>query len=204
MPLNCTCLLLLGEFILIGYQGLSTPEEEVRVPFARTSRSLSHQGEPRSQATGPDARQAGSWHRTAQGQPFPSLCLPDTAGVRTDIATLRGRYVLVTLWQPGRLTNEAQVLNFQKLARQFGPRGLVQVHIACASPRRLWQQSVRASGLPGTHLRDMGRGKQKRATELVDSQLPLTLLISPDGYVLARNLHGRALGEKIAEYIPLD
>jgi hypothetical protein len=135
------------------------------------------------------------------GPAAPDFYLPDSSGKRVSLRQLRGGYVLLAFRSPAQQPDSADAANLRRLHQQFASRGLSVVH--------LWLGLARpgAAALPGQHLRATGAAEARLARRYgltARYPLPHCVLVGPQGQVLARGLQGRALGQKIAEYIPLD
>ena len=128
---------------------------------------------------------------TAAGQPF-------------TLSSLRGRYVLLDFWASGCVPCQVETASLRKLHGQFHSRGLDIVRVSLDEDPARWHEAVAADTMAWLHVSD-GRGRRSAAARAYRVRtLPYSVLLSPEGQVLATNLYGRAMGQKISGYIPLD
>ncbi|WP_171025683.1 peroxiredoxin family protein [Hymenobacter jeollabukensis] len=157
-------------------------------PEARVSREL--------------LRRLRAVQQTVPGKQAPNFSLPDTNGRDLRLADFRGRYVLLSFWDPADPYNASQWAGLRGLHQHFASRGLRFVHVSVGE----FGSSAYRAALPGHHAAMLAgqRSPVAGAYGLGTFPLPHTVLIGPDGRILARGLQGWVLGQKIAEYIPLD
>ncbi|KUG07228.1 TlpA disulfide reductase family protein [Solirubrum puertoriconensis] len=143
------------------------------------------------------ARQA-----TAVGKPAPELSLPGPDGQPVALSSLRGRYVLVDFWaswcKPCRQENPAMV----KLYQQYKQKGFEVYAVSLDDSREKWLKAIAADQLPWIQVSDL-QGFSSPSAEVYDARaIPLTVLLDPQGRVVAKDLRGKQLEEKLAKLFP--
>ncbi|QIX59843.1 TlpA family protein disulfide reductase [Hymenobacter sp. BT18] len=134
----------------------------------------------------------------------PDLQLPTPEGSSLKLSSLRGQYVLVDFWASWCGPCRQESPNLRKIYGQFHSRGLEIVSVSLDVNRDKWLRAVAADQLSWPQVSDLKGWESSGARAYGVTALPFNLLLGPEGQILATDLHGRALGQKISEYIPLD
>ena len=134
--------------------------------------------------------------------PAPDFTLPTAAGDSLTLSQLRGSYVLLDFRAADCAACQAENANLRKVYGQFRSRGLATVSVWKAVDLAGWQRAVATDSLAWPQVLDRPENSVAQAYEV--AARPATVLLDPHGRELARDLHGRELGQKISEYIPLD
>ena len=145
---------------------------------------------------------AAAANRQDTRPPVPDFTLPTATGDSLTLSRLQGRYVLLDFRATDCADCRAQNANLRKIYGQFRSRGLAIVSVWAATDRAGWLRAVAADSLGWPQVLDRPMNPVARAYEV--DERPATVLLDPHGHELARHLHGRDLGQKISEYIPLD
>ncbi|MFD2785985.1 peroxiredoxin family protein [Hymenobacter rubripertinctus] len=145
---------------------------------------------------------AATANRQDTRPPAPDFTLPTAAGDSLTLSSRRGSFVLLDFRAADCADCRAENANLRKMYGQFRSRGLAIVSVWANSDPAEWRRAVAADSLAWPQVLDRPANPVAQAYA-VDAR-PATVLLDPHGHELARNLHGRDLGQKIAEYIPLD
>ena len=90
----------------------------------------------------------------------------------------------------------------KEIYNTYAARGLQMIGISLDSKRDAWLNAIRRLELPWVHLSDL-KGWKSIASETYGVRaIPETVLITPDGKILAIGLRGQELKEKLAEIFP--
>jgi len=138
--------------------------------------------------------------KTAVGQPLIDFTMNDTQGNPVKLsAAAKGKYLLVDFWaawcSPCRAENPNVLANYQK----YHAKGFDVLGISFDEKEENWLKAIKDDALPWQQLSDL-KGWKNAAGKLYGiSSIPQNILLSPEGKIIAKNLRGEALGEKLEE-----
>ena len=133
---------------------------------------------------------------TDVGDIAPEIDLPDTKGVNQVLSSLRGEYVLVDFWASwcGPCIKEQPQLI--KLHNTYaGKFSIFSVSMDTKKP--LWLAAIAKQKLPWIQVSDLKYWKSPVVADYMLQSVPLNFLIDKNGIIVAKNIHGSALDEKL-------
>ena len=134
-----------------------------------------------------------------EGKTAPDFTLSSDDGKEIALSSFKGQYVLIDFWaswcQPCRMENP----NVVKAYAAYHAKGFEVVSISVDKDKAAWAKAIEEDGLTWTQLiADEASGvAQKYAIQ----SIPSTFLLDKDGKIIAKNLRGSALEEKLAELL---
>jgi len=125
----------------------------------------------------------------------------DVDGKAVSLSSFRGKYVLVDFWAswcgPCRNENPNVVENFNRFKeKNFTVLG---VSLDRQGQKDRWLQAIAEDKLNWTHVSDLQFWNNAVAKQYKIQSIPQNLLIDPNGIIIAKNLRGEALGQKLCE-----
>ena len=134
----------------------------------------------------------------AIGQPFPDFTGEDLQGKQIRLSDcVKGKeYVLLDFWASWCKPCCEEMPSLKKLYRDYRAKGLEIVGISIDEDKKAWQQKVGDLGMNWIQLRDASREAVKK---YVIGPIPHTVLIDPSGKIIAKDLRGQELENKIIE-----
>ena len=136
---------------------------------------------------------------TAVGQPAPEIALPDPQGKIVPLSSMKGKYVLVDFWAkwcgPCRQENPNVVRAYQK----YKDKGFTVYGVSLDRNRADWLQAIQQDNLTWTHVSDLKYWQSEAAKTYNITGIPFSLLLDPNGVIIAKNLRGAALHQKLEE-----
>ena len=135
------------------------------------------------------------------GKVAPEFSLPDTAGVSVSLSDFRGKYVLLDFWASWCPPCRAEMPNLVKAYKDYKDKGFDIVGISLDSKADAWAKGVKDLNITWTQLSDLKGWQNSGAALYGVNSIPHTVLVDKDGTIIAKNLHGQELEDKIKEVL---
>lgn len=135
------------------------------------------------------------------GQPFTDLEEADPDGNLHKLSEYvgKGQWVLIDFWAswcgPCRAEMPNVVANYEK----YHGKGFNIVGLSFDQSKDAWVKAIKELNMPWVHLADLKGWETVAARVYKINAIPASLLVSPDGKIVARDLRGEALGAKLKE-----
>ena len=137
------------------------------------------------------------------GKSAPEISLPDTEGRTVTLSSFRGKYVLVDFWAswcgPCRRENPNVVQAFN----QFKNKNFTILGVSLDRPgqKENWIKAIKEDNLTWTHISDLKFWQSEVVPVYQLNSIPFNVLVDPGGKVVAENLRGNALEQKLHELL---
>lgn len=133
------------------------------------------------------------------GGEAPDFAQPTPQGQPLALSSLRGKVVLIDFWaswcRPCRMENP----HVKKTYAQYQAKGFEILGVSLDRDKAAWLKAIADDGLPWKHVSDLAFWNNAAAQQYGVNSIPYTVLVDKDGKVLAKNLRGAALDQKLAE-----
>ena len=135
------------------------------------------------------------------GKPFTDLEMNDTEGKAHKLSEYcgKGHYVLIDFWASWCGPCRMEMPNVKENYEKYHAKGFDVVGLSFDNKADAWKKAINEMGLNWIHLSDL-KGWRSIAAQTYGIQgIPASLLVNPEGIIVARDLRGEALGKKLAE-----
>ncbi len=137
------------------------------------------------------------------GNMMVDVILPDLTGTPRKLSDYvgRGKYILLDFWASWCGPCMGEIPHLKAAYEKFRNKNFDIVGISLDLNRSSWEEAVYRKDLPWNHLSDL-RGWSSKAAEAYNIRsIPSTILFDPEGHIIATNLRGPLLEEKLREVL---
>ncbi|MGQ1784330.1 MULTISPECIES: redoxin domain-containing protein [unclassified Saccharicrinis] len=146
----------------------------------------------------PMEKAAAAAKATEVGAVAPDFTLESVDGDNVALSSLRGKYLLVDFWASWCKPCREENPNVVKAYGTYAAKGFEVLSVSLDRDSAAWRKAINDDGLTWTQVID---GKGDIANTYGVTGIPFTLLLDKEGKVVAKNLRGPALEEKLAELL---
>jgi len=138
--------------------------------------------------------------RTGIGRQALNFTQQDTANRAVSLLQFRGSYVLLDFWASWCGPCRSENPNLVKAFNRYKDQGFAVLSVSLDRPngRDRWLKAIHDDSLTWTHVSDLKFWDNAVAKQYGIRMIPQNFLIDPQGKIIARNLRGAALEQKLA------
>jgi peroxiredoxin len=129
------------------------------------------------------------------------LTLNDTDGKPVSLSSFKGKYVLLDFWASWCGPCREENPNLVKAYNEYKEKNFTILSVSMDKSKEAWLQAVQQDRLPWTQVSDLKAYDSPVAVEYKVSALPSNFLIDPSGKIIATNLRGALLDNKLGEVL---
>jgi len=124
----------------------------------------------------------------------------DVNGDAITLSSYQNKYVLVDFWASWCLPCREENPNVLAVYEKYKTKNFVVLSVSVDTDKDKWINAIKEDRLPWVQVSDLK--KQNEAAKVYGvTTIPANLLIDPSGKVIAKDLKGKALREKLAELL---
>ncbi|TKG95568.1 redoxin domain-containing protein [Puteibacter caeruleilacunae] len=140
--------------------------------------------------------------KTAIGQPFIDFAMADKDGKELKVSDFTGKgYLLIDFWASWCGPCRGENPNLVKAYAKYHDKGFEIFGVSFDQNKEKWLEAVEADNMTWIHVSDL-KGWGCAAGKLYGVRgIPSNVLVDKDGKMIAKNLRGNALEEKLAELL---
>ncbi|KEO72537.1 cytochrome C biogenesis protein [Anditalea andensis] len=135
------------------------------------------------------------------GQPAPEISLPNPEGETINLSDLRGKYVLIDFWAAWCKPCREENPNVVRLYNAYKDKGFEVFGVSLDRTKEAWIRGIEEDGLVWTQVSDLQYFNSAAAETYQINAIPATYLIGPEGDILAKDLRGSRLEDKLRELL---
>lgn len=140
---------------------------------------------------------------TAEGQRFVDLAMTTPAGkpIRLSDHAGKGKIVLVDFWASWCGPCCHEIPEIAKLYEKYKNKGLEIVGVSLDKNIDAWKAAIKRLGITWPQMSDLKQWGSKAVSTYAVKGIPFTMLLDRDGKIIAKDLHGEELKNKLGELL---
>jgi thiol-disulfide isomerase/thioredoxin len=137
----------------------------------------------------------------AIGQIAPDFTMPTPDGGTLSLHGVKAKVKLIDFWASWCGPCRAENPNVVKVYAEYHPKGLEIIGVSLDDNREKWLEAIEKDQLTWLHGSDLQGWQAAPAKLYVVNAIPHTVLLDENNRIIAKNLRGDALKEKLAELL---
>jgi peroxiredoxin len=138
----------------------------------------------------------------AVGKPAPDIDLKDPSGKNIKLSSLKGKVVLLDFWASWCGPCRMEMPNVVAAYKRFKDKGFTVYSVSLDSDPGAWKNAIKGLNMVWeNHVSDLKKWNSEAAVRYGIQGIPAAFLIDRDGTIVATNLRGEALDQKLEEVL---
>ena len=182
-------------FVIYWSMRYRLPLEELKALRAKIDPSLNEH---------PYTKQLEEYIRLAafsEGSDMPDFTLPDQNGKKIKLSDFRGKYVLIDFWASWCGPCMREMPNIVKLYKECKGKDFEILGVSLDSKKEAWLGAIKKNNMKWPQVSDLEMWSTAPVKLCNVTAIPYTVLIDPQGKVVALDLRGEKLIQKVKEVL---
>ncbi|MDQ2178469.1 TlpA disulfide reductase family protein [Marinifilum sp. D714] len=139
--------------------------------------------------------------KSAEGQPYINIAQnsPEGKVVSLKEVVAKNKCVLIDFWASWCSPCIASLPEMKEVYAKYKDQGFEIYAVSIDSKKENWLKAINKHELSWIHVSDLKGWDTQAKTDYAVNGVPTTILINKDGIIVAKNMHGKELEDKIVE-----
>jgi peroxiredoxin len=137
--------------------------------------------------------------KVSVGASAPLFSMADTSGKTISLSSIKGKYVLLDFWAAWCAPCREENPNVVQAYKTFKNKGFTVLGVSLDRSREDWMKAIHKDNLTWQHVSDLRQWENSAAVLYGVTGIPHNFLIDPRGKIIARDLRGPELTDKLNE-----
>ncbi len=135
-------------------------------------------------------------------KPIIDIIQPNAEGQQLKLSDLKGKVVLIDFWASWCAPCRAENPNLVKVYNKYKDDGFTVFSVSLDTDKKKWTDAVVKDGLTWkNHVAVLDANNNKAATDYRITGIPMSFLVNREGIIVAENLRGAKLEQKVKEVV---